>query len=75
MVYSSGATSVFQKVKSLLSSSSSILSPRKIESTDPKELTEEFLVGELGFGQVNDNAVNGIPKTSFSRPKGPGRRR
>jgi twinfilin-like protein len=75
MVYSSGASSVFQKVKSLLSSSSSIVSPRKIESTDPKELTEEFLIGELGFGQVDVDGINGNAKTSFARPKGPGRRR
>src|SRR5262245_26471738 len=60
MLYSSGSSSVFQRTKSILSTShSSILYPRKIETSDPKELTERFLVDELGFAGPNAGGDGG----------------
>jgi twinfilin-like protein len=72
MLYSSGSSSVFQRTKFLLSTSpSSVLYSRKIETSDPKELTERFLVDELGFAGPG---VEG-EKVSFAKPRGPARRR
>jgi twinfilin-like protein len=56
MVYSSGASSVFQAAKSILSpflssstsTVSSHLTNKKIETSDPRELDEAYLRAELG---------------------------
>ncbi|KAH7927091.1 actin depolymerizing protein [Leucogyrophana mollusca] len=81
MVYSSGASSVFQSAKAIFTdqSSSFSLASKKIETSDPKELDEAYLKSELGFG-VTGTSNNTAPsddtaKPAFARPKGPGRRR
>ncbi|KIJ17140.1 hypothetical protein PAXINDRAFT_167919 [Paxillus involutus ATCC 200175] len=80
MVYSSGALIFFRKVKSLLGDESGfVLAQRKIETSDPKELTEAFLKEELDLGNSDGNGGgNNNPRSGgkpFARPKGPGRRR
>jgi twinfilin-like protein len=94
MVYSSGASSVFQAAKAILSPSLSSsshpipshLASRKIETSDPKELNEAYLITELGLlgtgpstSGENSGAVTprevGEEKKPFARPKGPARRR
>lgn len=82
MVYSSGASSVFQAAKTLLASSSSHLNTRKIETSDPAELDEAYLKGELGFNATavskGASAVKpplGDGARSFAKPKGPTRKR
>ncbi|TDL24739.1 actin depolymerizing protein [Rickenella mellea] len=78
MLYSSGSSSVIQKAKEILSSTSSNLSSRKIETSDPTEINEEFLKNELGIlGAVTGGSANigGDEKKGFARPKGPGRKR
>ncbi|EAU88317.2 hypothetical protein CC1G_05083 [Coprinopsis cinerea okayama7 len=76
MIYSSASTSTYQASKTILSSSSPTvtLASRKIETSDPKELDEAFLIAELGLG---DSAGSVAPanRQAFARPKGPGRRR
>jgi hypothetical protein len=88
-LYSSGAVPLLQSVKSILSpvlSSSSIktsLAPRKIETSDPTELTESYLLSELGPAQDGSGEISAGPvrmeaqgeKQAFARPRGPARRR
>lgn len=80
MVYSTGAVVILRQVKDLLGEESGfVLAPRKIETSDPTELTEAFLKEELSIGNgtkdgKDANTVN-VTRTSFARPKGPGRRR
>lgn len=82
MLYSSGASSVLQSAKGILSLSpgSSALAARRIETSDPAELTEEYLIAELGLDSAAA-AASSIPTTldgekkAFARPKGPGRKR
>ncbi|CAL1705028.1 unnamed protein product [Somion occarium] len=79
MLYSSGARSTFHIAKTVLGATS--LLERKIETSDPKELTEEYLKLELGLLDSNDAAsaiplaIDGDEKKPFARPKGPGRRK
>jgi twinfilin-like protein len=47
---------------------------RRIETSDPKELNEDFLKVELGFEETEASAAFQEPK-AFPRPKGPSRRR
>ncbi|KAF9228719.1 actin depolymerizing protein [Gyrodon lividus] len=82
MVYSSGALIVFRKVKSLLGDDTSFdLAPRRIETSDPKELTEAFLKEELDLdnngpnSRGNDTRGERGSTVLFAKPKGPGRRR
>lgn len=86
MVYSSGAAGLFVSAKSIFtaeSSSSSVLATRRIETSDPKELGEAYLITGLGLGtgttDVEGDSGAGTPqeedKKPFARPKGPGRRR
>ncbi|OSX65124.1 hypothetical protein POSPLADRAFT_1178769 [Postia placenta MAD-698-R-SB12] len=82
MLYSSGASSVLQSAKGILSLSpgSSALAARRIETSDPAELTEEYLIAELGLDPAAA-AASSISTTldgekkAFARPKGPGRKR
>ena len=78
MIYSSSASSVHQTAKSLLSSRSTPLANRKIETSDPKEVDEAFLRSELGL--VDDSGFGNTikkdeEKRPFARPRGPGRKR
>ncbi|KAI0636776.1 actin depolymerizing protein [Trametes polyzona] len=83
MLYSSAVLSVVREVKELLTSSgsSSTVASRKVETSDPSELDEKFLIAELGLSRSDASAgAAGIPtegsdKKPFARPKGPGRRR
>lgn len=48
---------------------------RKVETSDPTELDEEYFKAELGWTDESGNVpVNAAPK-GFARPKGPPRRR
>lgn len=88
MIYSSAALSVHHAVKALLADcTSSVLASRKVETSDPSEVNEEFLVSELrlhgervpeaGTAAVSSGGSAKLgsdePKP-FARPKGPGRR-
>lgn len=78
MVYSTGAVVVLRQVRDLLGEEGGfVLAPRKLETSDPRELTEAFLREELSIGNGTDNRkdTNTSTRTSFARPKGPGRRR
>lgn len=83
MVYSSGASAVFAHAKTVLppSTSAGSLASRKVETSDPTELSEEYLIAELGLNSGGDTeggsgAATPIEeKKPFARPKGPGRRR
>lgn len=78
MLYSSGSASVYQTAKSLLPAL--LLSPRKVETSDPHELDASYLRAELGQSKVPSrvgtpgsyNAVQ--PGVSFARPGLPKRR-
>jgi len=90
MVYSSGVSSVFLTAKSILFASSSTVdihfASRKIETSDPAEINEGFLIAELGLEKFSklsksqdDVGQATHMKTDdqklFARPRGPGRRR
>lgn len=84
MVYSSGASAVFTHAKIILppSTSTGSLASRKIETSDPNELGEAYLIAELGLdlgGDPEPGSGAATPreeeKKAFARPKGPGRRR
>lgn len=84
MVYSSGASAVFTHAKTILppSTSAGSLASRKIETSDPTELGEAYLVAELGLdvgGDAEPGSGAATPrdeeKKPFARPKGPGRKR
>lgn len=78
MVYSTGAVVIHRQVRELLGEERGFaLASRKIETSDPRELTEAFLKEELNIGNGTDNGkdTNSVTRTSFARPKGPGRRR
>ncbi|EMD38353.1 hypothetical protein CERSUDRAFT_48335 [Gelatoporia subvermispora B] len=77
MLYSSGSSSVLQSAKEIVSSvgGASSLASRKIETSDPKEINEQFLISELGLTSTVSVAPDATEKKAFARPKGPGRRR
>ncbi|OCH95057.1 actin depolymerizing protein [Obba rivulosa] len=78
MLYSSGSSSVLQSAKEVISSlgSASTLASRKIETSDPKEINEQFVISELGLASASTTApVDTVEKKAFARPKGPGRKR
>jgi twinfilin len=71
MIYSSSALGTLRKGRELLPT----LAKRKIETSDPSELTEAFFKSELGdvSGQ-SSGAPTPPPTTGFARPRGPARR-
>lgn len=82
MVYSTGAVVIFRQVRELLGEERGFaIAPRKIETSDPRELTEAFLKEELNTGNGTSDGKGAtstrpaVSNTSFARPKGPGRRR
>jgi twinfilin len=77
MIYSSGSTTTFQAVKNILNSSSFLINvqSRKIETSDPQELNEAFLITELGLDNKESGIVAVDHSKAFARPKGPPRRR
>jgi twinfilin-like protein len=81
MVYATASRAVFHSARSLLQGTTSVISDKRIETSDPKELGEKYLKAELGLGEgstdnsgtpVNNNHED---KKPFARPKGPPRRR
>ena len=78
MLYSCSSAMTFQAIKNILDSSSSLINiqSRKIETSDPQELNEVFLITELGLDANKElGIVAGDSKKAFARPKGPPRRR
>lgn len=84
MVYSSAAMSTYLAAKDFLAETGSIfpLATKRIETSDPTELDENFLKaglnhdGPAGFITNNNGARQDDPaKPSFAKPKGPARRR
>ena len=78
MLYSSGSTTTFQAVKNVLNSSSFLINvqSRKIETSDPQELNEAFLITELGLDANKDSGIVVVDSSkAFAKPKGPLRRR
>ena len=86
MVYSSAVSSVFLATKDLLQA----LSPatdihvvsRRIETSDPAEINEDFLIGALGLSKAAKSEDNVGPvalaradQPLFAKPRGPVRRR
>ena len=82
MLYSSAVLFVVKEVKGFLESagSTSTLSARKVETSDPSELDEKHLVTELGLaGSDAPTVVGGGPadngeKKPFARPRGPAKK-
>ena len=82
MLYSSAVLFVVKEVKEFLSStgSSSTLASRKVETSDPSELDEKYLISELGLAEGNTPAnpaggpAEGGDRKPFARPKGPSRK-
>ncbi|KAI0035941.1 hypothetical protein K488DRAFT_42223 [Vararia minispora EC-137] len=72
MLYSSGSSSVYQTAKSALPAG--LLASRKVETSDPSELSSSFLAAELGAS--NESSRTGTPASAggFSKPRGPTRR-
>ncbi|KAL0947472.1 hypothetical protein HGRIS_013577 [Hohenbuehelia grisea] len=85
MLYSAGVLVVFLAVRKVLESaivnSNSVVATRRLETSDPKELDEAFLVSELDLDKQNAGVAteSGAPtadeKKPFAKPKGPARRR
>jgi twinfilin-like protein len=86
MLYSTGSGSTQRWIKELLSSTTPTaqFSARKVETSEPQELTEAFIVEELGLkgsssdalgGNGNSNSRPNDESKPFARPRGPPRRR
>ena len=82
MLYSSAALFVARHVKEKLAAagSASTVPSRKVETDDPTELDERYLVTALGLSDAEGPtkaAVSGADTEvrKFARPKGPGRKR
>ncbi|TEB35924.1 hypothetical protein FA13DRAFT_1727473 [Coprinellus micaceus] len=79
MIYASGTGTTFNSAKVLLDSPSVVIAPRRIETSDPKEVDEAFINTELG--RSKDGSATPVeqvvaPTTKpFAKPRGPGRRR
>ncbi|PFH50691.1 hypothetical protein AMATHDRAFT_75483 [Amanita thiersii Skay4041] len=78
MLYSSGTLSTFRSGKEIILASSPMayVAPRRIETSDPRELTETFVVHALGLNEEADlTKINKDDvKKPFARPRGPGRK-
>ncbi|EIN07507.1 actin depolymerizing protein [Punctularia strigosozonata HHB-11173 SS5] len=80
MVYSSAFLSTYNAARALLGET--VLSARKVQTSDPREIDEAFLRAELGFSPaaaapVSEKAGGGAAsseKKPFARPSRPGRR-
>jgi len=86
MLYSAGSGTTHQRIQEWFASTilTTHFSPRKIETSDPRELTEEYIVEELGLEDSdpeklgsNSGGPSGVNEVSkpFARPRGPPRRR
>ncbi|EKM55456.1 uncharacterized protein PHACADRAFT_256091 [Phanerochaete carnosa HHB-10118-sp] len=81
MLYSSGMLLVYHNAKNLLAPTLATLVTRKVETSDPKEVSELFLKSVVGPELGNDDNASGSAtpvhddQKGFARPKGPARRR
>jgi twinfilin-like protein len=87
MVYSSGALGAHKTAQAFLPADAvsaagalSVLAPRKVETSEPRELDEAYLRAELGFERAEEgkdvvHKQPGEAAQGFARPKGPGRKR
>lgn len=82
MIYSSAVLSTHRAGKSLLGDAAEFVVERKIETSEPQDINEEFLKFELGLSASTPAtsgaatpAVADEEKKAFARPKGPGRKR
>ncbi|KAK0225231.1 actin depolymerizing protein [Armillaria nabsnona] len=78
MLYSTSAYPIYMVAKTLLPPDT--VAPRRIETSDPKEITEDYLKIELKLTSDNSvpnasEALDGGEKKPFAKPKGPNRRR
>lgn len=84
MLYSSAAVSTYLAAKNFLAETGSTfpLAVKRIETSDPTELNEDFLKAGLNLGVPEGTIANNISarqddpaKPSFAKPRGPARRR
>lgn len=84
MVYSCSCLMLFKSAREVLEAEGiSELATRKVETSTPTELDEEYLIHELGLKAAPSSAASGVSaplaedgeKKAFARPKGPGRKR
>ncbi|KAJ8093104.1 Twinfilin-1 [Marasmius tenuissimus] len=93
MVYSSGALIFFRELQAKIKDTSepestTVVNTRKIETSDPSEINEEFLVAEVIRDTLSPDAsggetpgsgartpVGGSEGQRFAKPRGPARRR
>lgn len=79
MIYASGARSTHVVMKNFLATLPSSINSnfRRIETSDPNELNEDFLKVELDLGsqETESPGVALQEPKAFARPKGPPRRR
>ncbi|PPR08099.1 hypothetical protein CVT24_010560 [Panaeolus cyanescens] len=74
MLYSSASNTTYHSLKVSLAEEPAItLAPKRIETSDPSELTNQFLETELGYNSSSPPAPT--QQKAFARPKGPPRRR
>ncbi|PBK64439.1 actin depolymerizing protein [Armillaria solidipes] len=78
MLYSTSAYPIYMVAKTLLPPDT--VAARRIETSDPKEITEDYLKIELKLTSDNSvpnapEALDGGEKKPFAKPKGPNRRR
>ncbi|KAF9052670.1 actin depolymerizing protein [Panaeolus papilionaceus] len=74
MLYSSTSGPTYNSLKTSLADEPSIsLAPKRIETSDPSELTKEFLESE--FNLTSNVAPAPTQQKAFAKPKGPPRRR
>ncbi|KAK0183916.1 actin depolymerizing protein [Armillaria mellea] len=79
MLYSTSAYPIYMVAKTLLPPDT--VAARRIETSDPKEITEDYLKIELKLSFDNSvpqnalEALDGGEKKPFAKPKGPNRRR
>lgn len=79
MLYSSSFLSTYMAAQQLIpASDTSVLSARKIQVSDPHELTESYISSELGL--TDPSPASGTPvveaeKKPFAKPRGPARKR
>ena len=74
---------LFKSAKEVLAAEGgSELASRKIETSDPSELSESYLISELGLTSTVSAEASGTStpvddgeKKPFARPGGPGKRR
>jgi twinfilin-like protein len=81
MLYSVSSRALYTAVQTLFQSTdtTSVLASRKVETSDPQEINEKFLISELGPASTDGASAASTPvveeQKRFARPKGPGRKR